>query len=368
MILNDIIIHNIIRKRILNNSLKKKNKKDIFWVFLKDSICETIWRIRRIYKRIYRIVSHKTSICRILDSYISLEESSLKWGEERRKIWNIEENKKLESLVWNIYVELCLSVSVYSEWKDLLYRAGSLDSFEEIKFIDTVITSILLKKKIEYSYREDMCSKQCLCLRYSVMSIFFIQKEKKSIMQKCLTEVEYYQNQKMFEEIWDALIVSGKGIQNNKKNWVMLGFQGDDPSTDFRSMGIFGLQLLHHFVLTQNEYTKIMISESRSNHTDINLPWYSFALAAINILAYIIDLMNENRLERIFIQCYNYSVYVEETIKHLFCYTFISFHHFWRHQVSTKNVRTVFDFERCLKRFKKETRDDITMGNNMFKF
>ncbi|QSL65364.1 hypothetical protein MERGE_002674 [Pneumocystis wakefieldiae] len=233
-------------------------------------------------------------------------------------------------------IELCLSVSVYSEWKDLLYRAGSLDSFEEIKFIDTVITSIVLKKKIQSNCKKDMCSKQCLCLRYSVMSIFFIQKEKKSIMQKCLTKVEYYQNRKMFEEIWDAL-ADGIGTRNDKKNWVMLGFQGDDPSTDFRSMGIFGLQLLHHFVLIQNEYT-------------------------------FLDLMNENRLERIFIQCYSYGVYLEEIIKHLFCYAFISFHHFWRYQVSTKNVKTVFDFERCLKRFKKETRNDLTIGNNMFKF
>ncbi|KTW25602.1 hypothetical protein T552_03462 [Pneumocystis carinii B80] len=291
----------------------------------------------------------------------------LKLGEEREKKRNNEENKKLESLVWNIYVELCLSAMVYEEWKGLLCKAGSLDSFEERKYIDTVITSIVLKK-IKYNYDNELCSKQCLCLRYSVMAIFFIQKEKKSIVQKCLIEVKYHQNQEMFQEMWDSVIATGKGIQNNKKNWVMLGFQGDDPSTDFRSMGIFGLELLHHFVLTQNEYTKIMISESRSNHTDINLPWYPFALAAINILAYIIDLMNKNRLERIFIQCYNYGVYVEEIMKHLFCYTFISFHHFWRHQVSIKNVKTVIDFERCLKRFKKQTRNNITTGNYVFNF
>ncbi|KAG4302118.1 hypothetical protein PCANB_001642 [Pneumocystis canis] len=363
---SDSVLLYVIREKLFYKNSKKAKKKGIWNGFFKGYFCEAIWRIRRIYKAIYRVISRKTSICRILDNYLCLDESYLLENiQERRKKKNFEENERLGNLVWNIYLEICMSVKIYSEWQDLLYRAGYLDSFEETNFIDAVITSILLKKKIKHNYEENALSKQCLCLRYSITGIFCIQKEKKYIMQKCHTQVQYYQNQQTFQEIWDALVIPERAIQNNKKNWVMIGFQGDDPSTDFRSMGVFGLQLLHYFVITLNKYTRIMISESRSDKTNINLPWYSFALAAINILAYIIELMNESRLEKIFIQYYNYGVTVEEIVRQIFCYTFISFHHFWKLQVSTKNVQSVFDFEYCLKRFKKKARDSIELGNGI---
>ncbi|KAG4306043.1 hypothetical protein PORY_000031 [Pneumocystis oryctolagi] len=364
MIFTESILLYIIEWRESYKKSRRFQKKSFWGIFFKNSFCEVIWKICKIYKTIYRILSRKTSICRILDRYSSLDEHTLlKNFEERQKSFDSEENEKLGNLVWNIYIELCMSVTIYSEWQDLLYRAGYLDSFEETNFIDAVMTSILLKKKVKYDYKSHVLSKQCLSLRYSITCIFCIEKEKKHIMQKCLTQVEYDQNREMFQEIWDAVIVSERIIQNNKKNWVMIGFQGDDPSTDFRSMGIFGLELLHHFVLTWNEHTRIMISESRSNQNNINLPWYSFALAAINILAYIIELMNQNRLEKIFIQRYNCGITVNDVIKQMFCCTFISFHNFWKLQVSKKNVRTVFDFECCLKRFKKKTKKNIELGN-----
>ncbi|CCJ30247.1 unnamed protein product [Pneumocystis jirovecii] len=213
-------------RREFYNSPKKQQKKSFWDVFFKDSFCQVIWKIRRIYKAIYRIISRKTSICRILDLFLYLDEHTLvKYAGKKRKNLNPGENEKLGNLVWDIYIELSLSLAVYSEWKDLLYRAGYLDSFEEANFIDA------------YNYKKTDPSKHSLCLRYSIMCIFCIQKEKKIIMQKCNTQVEYHQNQEIFHEIWDAIIVPVRVPQNSKRNWVMIGFQGDDPSTDFRSMG-----------------------------------------------------------------------------------------------------------------------------------
>ncbi|KAG5440861.1 hypothetical protein PCK2_000016 [Pneumocystis canis] len=374
---SELISLYVIREKVFYTNLKKPKKKGLWKAFFKGYFCEVIWRLRRLYKAIYRMISHKTAICRILDTYLYLDESCLLENvQEKRKKKNFEENEKLGHLIWNIYLEICMSVKIYSEWRDLLYRAGYLDSFEETKFIDAVITSISLKKKIKQQEDDNTLSKQNLCLRYSITGIFCIQKEKKYIMQKCLTQVQYYQNQETFQEIWDALVIPGRVIQNNKKNWVMVFREMTlvrilGPwvrKLDFRMnyvyvcTGIFGLQLLHYFVITQNQHTRIMISESRSNKNNINLPWYSFALAAINILAYIIELMNESRLEKIFIQYYNYGITVEEIIRQIFCHTFISFHHFWKLQVSMKNVQSVFDFEQCLKRFKRKTRNSIELG------
>ena len=58
------------------------------------------------------------------------------------------------------------------------------------------------------------------------------------------------------------------------EKWKELGFQGKDPSTDFRGAGLFGLQQLMYLAETYpNEF--IEMKNSAKN--------YSFAISALNI-------------------------------------------------------------------------------------
>lgn len=51
-------------------------------------------------------------------------------------------------------------------------------------------------------------------------------------------------------EIWTQLR-SGRSIKSRKSNeWIQLGFQGDDPATDFRGAGVLGLVNLNGWVKT----------------------------------------------------------------------------------------------------------------------
>ena len=72
---------------------------------------------------------------------------------------------------------------------------------------------------------------------------------------------------------------------------INLGFQGEDPTTDFRGMGAFALEQLHYFVTNRNEDAQTMLTAS---HHPIS--WFSMALVCINMSAFVVDLLNTRRL------------------------------------------------------------------------
>ena len=45
----------------------------------------------------------------------------------------------------------------------------------------------------------------------------------------------------MFIQLWNLLMPTKKLKARISKQWADIGFQGDDPKTDFRGMGILGL-------------------------------------------------------------------------------------------------------------------------------
>jgi hypothetical protein len=72
--------------------------------------------------------------------------------------------------------------------------------------------------------------------------------------------------------------------------WNELGFQGNNPATDFRGMGILGLESLVHFASAHPKAARRVCNESLVP----NNKWFSFAITHIN-LAY--DVVNFCELE-----------------------------------------------------------------------
>lgn len=75
--------------------------------------------------------------------------------------------------------------------------------------------------------------------------------------------------------------------------WGELGFQGSNPSTDFRGMGILGLTQLVYFAEYHNGNAKTILLES--NHSR---RYYPFAATGINMTSFILDLLKGKRLYR----------------------------------------------------------------------
>ena len=86
------------------------------------------------------------------------------------------------------------------------------------------------------------------------------------------------------------------------KDWVEIGFQSKDPSTDFRGMGLLGLINLNYFT-TNAKFNEIgKRTYGRSTHP---LHGYSFAIVGINITSWVYKWLSDGSLKAHF---YNSSI------------------------------------------------------------
>lgn len=76
-------------------------------------------------------------------------------------------------------------------------------------------------------------------------------------------------------------------------DWGELGFQGRDPTTDFRGMGMLGLVQLTHFSKKFNSKAQIILRSSMHPRR-----FYPFAATGINITKFVLDLLEQTRLHR----------------------------------------------------------------------
>lgn len=76
------------------------------------------------------------------------------------------------------------------------------------------------------------------------------------------------------------------------KDWGDVGFQGDDPSTDFRGMGLLGLHQLTYFASCYPTQAHEILRSS--NHPR---RYYPFAATGINITNFVWELLNEFHLQ-----------------------------------------------------------------------
>jgi hypothetical protein len=76
--------------------------------------------------------------------------------------------------------------------------------------------------------------------------------------------------------------------------WSALGFQGKDPASDFRGMGMLGLVQLVHFSKHRGVAARDLLLES--NHPR---RWFPFAATGINMTKFVSELLTETRLHRV---------------------------------------------------------------------
>ncbi|KAK0403503.1 hypothetical protein QR680_016958 [Steinernema hermaphroditum] len=83
-------------------------------------------------------------------------------------------------------------------------------------------------------------------------------------------------HEKKLMRLWDLLMPDDELDKRISKKWQMIGFQGDDPATDFRGMGLLGLEQLVFLAQYDEDRAKNMLSLSL--HPVIGFP---FAIAGL---------------------------------------------------------------------------------------
>ncbi|KAM3868865.1 ELMO domain-containing protein 1 [Diretmus argenteus] len=151
----------------------------------------------------------------------------------------------------------------------------------------------------------------------------------------------------MLMKLWKELRPDTPLTGRISKQWCEIGFQGSDPKTDFRGMGLLGLhnllyfaehdkatalQVLHDSLQPKHKSTHRKPSEmSKSEWEQKNLDkaiGYSFAIVGINITDLAYSLLVSGALKT---HLYNVAPEMPSLLhfQQTFCYLMQEFHRFW---------------------------------------
>lgn len=92
---------------------------------------------------------------------------------------------------------------------------------------------------------------------------------------------------RMLQEIYQSLLPEETNI-----DWGNIGFQGKDPASDFRGMGLLGLVQLHYFSTQCTLQARDVLNMSN----DSSRAYFPFAATSINVTAFVLALFQEQRL------------------------------------------------------------------------
>lgn len=97
-------------------------------------------------------------------------------------------------------------------------------------------------------------------------------------LRKTQYDADNFEHEQKLYTLWEQLMPDQLLESRITKQWQEIGFQGDDPKTDFRGMGLLGLENLLYFSTEyKNAATHVL---SHSHHPVFG---YAFAIVGINL-------------------------------------------------------------------------------------
>ncbi|KAI9136248.1 ELMO/CED-12 family-domain-containing protein [Paraphysoderma sedebokerense] len=335
----------------------------IFPNFLKELVKNTIYSspflqaIYRVWKYFFGIASKSSELLRICRSEVSFQKyqfrrqsassappslsSSISASLRRdtRDLTGFMIGEPTVETVSNIERSLLYSVQLTLERTSIESKECGLNE---------VVQMILYKKR--FPNRGDPRTPEAIILRQAMNKIHASYKLVYELNARAATR--YDSSNKSHErrllELWQLLMPVEKLTDRFTEQWIKIGFQGRDPATDFRGMGVLSLDDLIYFAKTYPTVCSAVLESSRHP-----ICWYSFALVGINITAFTLQLIRTRRLQY-WLFTYNVDKVGKDLYHEFYCYLFKQFNNYW----VSRNI-TVMEFERVFAVFKKNVEMDL---------
>ncbi|XP_031626310.1 ELMO domain-containing protein 2 [Contarinia nasturtii] len=240
-------------------------------------------------------------------------------------------------------IEQSLELSRQKKIKDVIDRLNKSIESDVIaeEFYDQHIphaVSIILKvKKIKPKIHPDFGPNLEVCIK----SIWSYRRLLYDIEDIRATPFDNAHHEEKLLKLWRLLMPTEPLESRITKQWQNIGFQGDDPATDFRGMGLLGLENLLYFA---EEYT--MAARHVLSHSFHPIHGYTFAIVGINLTSMAFSLVQDGPAKT---HLYNLKTN-QLSVKHfhrLYCYLFYEFDKFW---VECKPT-SLMDFSNIYARF-----------------
>uniref|UniRef100_A0A673JNT4 ELMO domain-containing protein n=1 Tax=Sinocyclocheilus rhinocerous TaxID=307959 RepID=A0A673JNT4_9TELE len=215
-----------------------------------------------------------------------------------------------------------IEYSLKSSKSKVLRAALSLKENDLDDHLAQIIREKRIKEQKDPTFKVNF--RQCL-LQISGYNELFAAVEE---LRKEVFDSENKEHEKMLLKLWDLLMPSVKLESRITKQWGNIGFQGDDPKTDFRGMGMLGL-------------TNLL---------------YSYAIVGINLTEMAYSLMKNDALKPHF---YN-TVPGKPQMQHFhqfYCYLAYEFDKFWLEE----EPESIMEFNRYREKFHDKVKGQLQM-------
>lgn len=137
----------------------------------------------------------------------------------------------------------------------------------------------------------------------------------------------------------------------------IFSFQGDDPKTDFRGMGLLGLENLLYFA---TEYTRA--SNHVLSHSLHPKYGYTFAIVGINLTSMAYYLLKDGSAKTYMFNCKQYLPSINLFHK-FYCYLFYEFDKMW---IESK-PENMMEFSIIFKKFENAIRSELADPASVFR-
>jgi hypothetical protein len=165
------------------------------------------------------------------------------------------------------------------------------------------------------------------------------------------------EHEKVLKSLWSAL--KDEPLANRKsKQWTEIGFQGDDPATDFRGMGLLGLKQLVFFAERFPDSARLVLTNSLHP-----VHGYPFACTGINLTHLVWTLLRDGDLKTHFFNA-RQSTLVLEDFNLVYCYVFCSFNELWM----SARPKDVMEFRFIKQKFNQELCDKLSNYSTILAF
>ncbi|NXV64762.1 ELMD2 protein, partial [Molothrus ater] len=186
--------------------------------------------------------------------------------------------------------------------------------------VEKCVRDVMKEKKIGQKDTRFKTNLQISLLQISGYKKLYLDVEN---LRKVPYDSENEEHEEQLIELWNLLMPHENLRARISKQWCDIGFQGEDPKTDFRGMGLLGLvNLLYFSKHYTNEARQIL---SRSNHPKLG---YSYAIVGINLTEMAYSLLKNGALKG---HLYNMvsGLPQMEHFHQFYCYLVYEFDKFW---------------------------------------
>lgn len=158
-------------------------------------------------------------------------------------------------------------------------------------------------------------------------------------------------------KLWSLLVPNEELEARVTKQWQHIGFQGDDPKTDFRGMGLLGLENLLFFATEYPQATSHVLSHS--HHPSYG---YTFAIVGINLTSMAYYLLKDGSAKTYMFNAKNDLPDIK-LFHRFYCYLFYEFDKLW---IESK-PKNIMEFSVIFKKFENCIRMEMADPASVFR-